>query len=148
MVITHLLKFQLLQLLLLHFLHCRVVSGNLHISATPLWRRRSQLLAHRLVPLYMATTHRGNHTVSLRWQHKKKYQHIRLFQMLVIKTNKQWIKRKRWCSIIWGCPVNRTKHNYLTIMAIRIWNASVFRMYSRNRTSPWQDPLENGKWSC
>jgi len=68
MVITHLLKFQLLQLLLLHFRRCRVVSGNLHIAATPLWRRRLQLLAHRLAPLYMAGTtpwrHRSNHTVS------------------------------------------------------------------------------------
>ena len=41
---------------LLPFRHCRVVSGDLHVAATPLWRRRLQLLAHRLAPLYMAGT--------------------------------------------------------------------------------------------
>jgi len=41
---------------LLHFRRCRVVSGNLHVAATPLFRRRLQLLAHRLTPLYMTGT--------------------------------------------------------------------------------------------
>ena len=37
---------------LLNFRHCRVVSGNLHVATTPLWRRILQLLVHRLAPLY------------------------------------------------------------------------------------------------
>jgi len=43
---------------LLHFRRCRVVCGNFHVVATPLWWKILQLLAHRLAPLYMAAQHR------------------------------------------------------------------------------------------